>query len=1031
MSVRLINENSMALRHQVLPGIGFRLNACFLCWLFCAQAQSLSAKQQSSFGSLFHTGWNGKDGVPANINALAQTTDGFLWIATEAGLYRFDAVTFERFQSQSGPAMLSDGVSALLAQTDGGLWIGYVDGGTSLLNHGTVQNFGEKEGLGRGYVSALARDFDGTIWAATALGLKRFNGSRWVPIGGDWNFAATKPEELYVDHQGILWVASNSTLAYLRRGERRFHITAVRFSDLLSLSGTPEGVLLTSGIKGLIIPFLLSPNNSFLRGSPIALRSLAISVDRQGMLWIATTSDGVWRLPAPQWRSPPIKSGVISADNHFTRKDGLTSDEGTRVLEDAESNVWIATSTGLDRFRHAKLNSVPLPSGAYGLVMSPADEGGILVTTGAVPPGILHVSRDRIEPVKGAPAFLSHAYRDPGGTLWLGGLNAIWKYSKKKFVRVPLPPDMSHFRVLQAMTTDTSGSLWIAKRTSEVFRLAHGQWTKFGGMADLPRLCPTIIYTDASDRVWFGYEQNQMAVLEGNRVKTFSSRQGLNVGNITAISEKRGEVWIGGTLGLQRFDGAQFVTLMTATSELRDISGIIERSNGELWLNQRSGVVRIDHEEIRKFQHAPRHPVQFQLFNTLDGLPGAPLPATRLPSGMEAFYVTLWFTTSTGLVWLDPDHIPTNHIIPHVLIQSMKADDKTYEASKQLTFSSRVQNLVINYTAPSLSMPERVRFRYRLEGFDQDWQQAGTRRQAFYSQLAPGDYRFRVAACNDDGLWNWEGATYPFTITPTYYQTAWFKALLIVTALLTLAGLYQLRLRQLGQQLQLRYEERLAERTRIARELHDTLLQSFHGLILRFQAAQNMLPERPTQAITALGIAIERAAKAITESRDAVQELRSSQMDNEDLTQAVSAVGREFEADYISTMGSSEAPKFRVLVEGKSRRLHPTVQDNVYRIMREAISNAFRHARASNIEVDIRYGRRKLRLRVRDDGIGMNPTVFLDRHRTGHWGLPGMRERAKGIGGHFELWSEIHNGTEIEITVPASIAFKASGAHSV
>ncbi len=998
-----------------------------LALLFCMPLHSTELRLASSFAGIYHTGWGVRDGVPPNINDLAQTTDGYLWIATEGGLYRFDGVRFEQFQPQSGPVFPSDIVTALLAQPDGSLWIGYLNRGASLLKDGRLTNFGKKDGLGAGIVYRFVRDLTGSTWAATELGLKRFDGSHWDHVGTDWNFPASRAEDAFVDHQGTLWVSSGSTLVYLRRGERRFRPTGLRFSDVVSMSETQDGVLLTTGIKGRIIPFLLTPGNSFLRGSPLALRSVAISVDRKGMLWVATTSNGVWRLPAPAMSSPYSRLETISNQDRFTRLDGMTSNEGDQILEDAENDVWVATTGGLDRFRRAKLNSVALPSGAEGIVMSPADGGGIFVSTGAVSPGILHVSRNGAESVRAAPAFLSCAYRDRAGTLWLGGLNALWKFSKNHFFRVPLPPNIPHFRAIQAITIGPLGDLWVAIHQGEMFRLADDKWARLGGISGLPRSTPLVAYTDSLGRVWFGYEQGAIALLKESHVKIFSSKQGLKVGSVTAISEKKGNVWIGGTSGLQRFDGTRFFKLTTATEELKDISGIVERSNGDLWLNQRSGIARIDHIEINKFKQDTRYHVRLDMFNALDGMPGASLSISRLPSAVESSDGTLWFTTSSGLVWIDPEHIPTNHIIPTVLVQSVKADDKTYSVSKRLTLPNRTQNLAINYTALSLSMPERVRFRYILEGFDEEWQQAGARRQAFYSQLPPGGYRFRVIACNDDGAWNMAGANYEFTVAPAYYQTSWFRVLTIVAVLLTLSGLYRLRLRQVGRQVQLRYEERLAERTRIARDLHDTLLQSFHGLILRFQAVRNMLPTRPTQAMEALEIAIDRAANAITEGRDAVQELRSSQMSSNGLVETLTLMGRELEADNGNTTGSNDPAKFRVLVEGTPRHVHPTVQDNFYRITREALSNAFCHARASQIEVDIRYSRRMLRLRVRDDGIGMDPRLLFGRGRAGHWGLPGMRERARSIGGHFELWSEVGQGTEVEVTVPGAIAYKTSG----
>jgi signal transduction histidine kinase len=312
-----------------------------------------------------------------------------------------------------------------------------------------------------------------------------------------------------------------------------------------------------------------------------------------------------------------------------------------------------------------------------------------------------------------------------------------------------------------------------------------------------------------------------------------------------------------------------------------------------------------------------------------------------------------------------------------------------------------------------------------LEGFDSNWQEAGTRREAFYSQLPPGNYRFRIVACNNDGVWNLAGSTYEFNVAPAYYQRTWFRALTGVFILLLLSGLYKLRLRSVGRQLQVRYEERLAERTRIARELHDTLLQSFQGLILRFQAVRNMLPERPERAVSALETAIDRAAKAITEGRDAVQELRNRRSSGMSLVEVLTAMTRELEADNASTTIDGYPTQVRIMVEGTPRNVHPTVQANLLSIAREALLNAFRHARAKSVELDIDYSRRMLRLRVRDDGVGLDSKLQIDGRRTGHYGLPGMRERARTIGGKFEFWSRIQQGTEVEVIVPGAIAFKS------
>jgi signal transduction histidine kinase/ligand-binding sensor domain-containing protein len=1014
----ICRSRDLAISRAVLRSVVVGL----LYLLLCRPAEP--STQISSFSGLYHTGWGVSEGVPPNITDLAQTTDGYLWIGTEGGLYRFDGVRFERFQPLKGQGLLSEVITALLAQPDGGLWVGYLEGGATLLKDGRLRHFSENDGLGPRVVSMLARDPTGAIWAATALGLKRFEGSHWDHIESDWNFPGSYAERAYVDRNGTLWVSTGSTIVFLPRGERRFHPSGLRFHDLVAMAHARDGALWTSGIKGTVFPLRLDSPDSVRRGSPISLKSIAIAIDHRGMLWVPTTSDGVWRFQPPPFTAPSRATTILAGDR-FAHSDGLTANEGIQVLEDSENDVWVATSGGLDRFRPAKMKSVALPPGARGVVISASDQGGVFVSTGAVAPGILHVNRDETEPVRGAPAFLSCAYRSRDGTLWFGGMNALWKYAKGRFTRVPLPSNMPSFREMQAITEGRDGDLWIAARLGDLYRFASGKWKRSGGVDGLPHATPLVAYTDSLRRVWFGYEQNKIVLLEGEHVRSFAAAQGVKVGNITAVCEKDGEVWVGGTSGLQRFAEGRFQTVTAASGSFEAVSGIVERSNGDLWLNQNSGVLRISHEEIEKFKTDSQYPVQADTFNTLDGMPGAPNPSSRLPSAVESPDGSLWFSTSSGLVWIDPDDIPVNRLVPTVLIQSVTADDKTYREPKQLSFPNRLQNLAIRYTALSLSMPERVRFRYMLEGFDSNWQEAGTRREAFYSQLPPGNYRFRIVACNNDGVWNLAGSTYEFNVAPAYYQRTWFRALTGVFILLLLSGLYKLRLRSVGRQLQVRYEERLAERTRIARELHDTLLQSFQGLILRFQAVRNMLPERPERAVSALETAIDRAAKAITEGRDAVQELRNRRSSGMSLVEVLTAMTRELEAENASTTIDGYPTQVRIMVEGTPRNVHPTVQANLLSIAREALLNAFRHARAKSVELDIDYSRRMLRLRVRDDGVGLDSKLQIDGRRTGHYGLPGMRERARTIGGKFEFWSRIQQGTEVEVTVPGAIAFKS------
>jgi signal transduction histidine kinase len=336
------------------------------------------------------------------------------------------------------------------------------------------------------------------------------------------------------------------------------------------------------------------------------------------------------------------------------------------------------------------------------------------------------------------------------------------------------------------------------------------------------------------------------------------------------------------------------------------------------------------------------------------------------------------------------------------------------------------RDLAIDYTALSLVAPEKVHFKYKLEGQDREWREVVNDREVQYSNLAPGTYRFRVIASNNSGVWNLQGDTLEFSVAPAYYQTDWFRALCAIFLLVLLWAAYQFRIGQLQREFALTLDARVGERISIARDLHDTLLQSFHGLLLRFQTVLQLLPDRPIEAKEKLEGTIERAVKAITEGRDAVQGLRDSTIQTNDLAQAVSALGEELAID----PGKNGSAAIRVTVEGEPRDLHPILRDEIYRIAAEALRNAYRHAQARRIEVEIRYDNEQFRLRVRDDGKGIDPAILSRHESEGHYGLPGMRERAKLIGGKLAVWSEVDAGTEVELGIPAGVAYATASKRS-
>jgi signal transduction histidine kinase len=462
---------------------------------------------------------------------------------------------------------------------------------------------------------------------------------------------------------------------------------------------------------------------------------------------------------------------------------------------------------------------------------------------------------------------------------------------------------------------------------------------------------------------------------------------------------------------------------------------VTDDDDRSFWLKMACGLVRIARPELDAWTAAVdkgkdmKKQIQATVFDTSDGVRSSADSNHYSPQVAKTSDGRIWFLPWDGVSIVDPHHLPFNKLPPPVQVEQITADRKVYWQTWSYDASSLpprlpplVRDLTIDYTALSLVAPEKVRFRVKLEGWDHDWKDAGNDRKAFYSNLPPRRYRFRVMACNNSGVWNEAGTFLDFSIAPAYYQTNWFRALCVAAFLALLWGLYQLRLQQLAREFSAGLEARVNERTRIARELHDSLLQGFQGLMFRLQAVRDLLPGRASEAMQALDIALERGDKAIAEGRDTVLDLREPIIGDSDISQALTALSKELALQ----SGNGLVPCVRVLLEGKQRELNPMLRDEIYRIGREALRNAFRHARAQKIEAEITYSDSEFLLHVRDDGGGIDPEVVNQGARAGHWGLPGMRERAKSFGGKVEVWSEHGAGTEIELSVPGAIAYGKS-----
>jgi signal transduction histidine kinase/ligand-binding sensor domain-containing protein len=971
---------------------------------------------------LYHTGWTAADGAPTGVESLAQTRDGYLWIAGSAGLFRFDGVRFERIDSVRGQRLPSTNIMMLFAPRTGGLWVGYRFGGASFIDERGITNYGEREGLPSGSVTRFAQSDSGVIWANTTHGLRRLDGSTWEDVRETLKMPSERAKTtLRIARDGTLWIVINNEVMYLPPGGNAFVAADIRTSDEeIDFVEAPDGALwLTDerfGVRAVYVPGDVS-GRAHARRNWTALHDPAQGalwgklIDRDGTLWAASPV-GIHRVKNIARLLDPAIAEDTSRDT-FSTVDGLSAAYASAFLEDREGNIWIGTAGGLDRFRESRLTPVEFPRGSNGFAVA-AGDGGALMVGIDVEAGAFRVTAPAtVEPVPG-PQFINCIYRDADGVVWYGGRSKLWHSDGSKWIAVDVPADSApgNYYPVQAIAKDRSGRLWVSVVRSGVLRLADGKWTRFDGAA-------LTLAAGEDGRVWLGYPKNRIKLVEADTavVRELSLADGLDLANVMSILPTATGAWVGGELGLTRFDGHRFhAVTQRGGRQLPSVSGIVATAEGDLWLSSSAGAIRIPAAEVQNVTANPRYSVRYELFDFLDGMSGTPNAIRPLPSLAATSDGRLWFSTTNGIVWIDPKQTPHNALAPNVEVQSIVADGKAYAPGSGMRLPITPRNVQISYTALSLSIPERVRFRYQL-GAGEPWQDAGARRTAFFTDLGPGDYTFRVAAANNDGVWNETGASIAFTIPPAFYQTWWFYALCALACLALLTAMYAVRVRQVTAHVRDRLEARLAERERIARDLHDTLLQGMQGLIWRFQAATDRIPAGET-ARKQMEESLDRADQLLAESRDRVKDLRPAARDVADLAQALAAEGEQF--------AKLHSAKFRVSVQGASRDLHPIVREEGFMIGREAMANAFRHAGAADIETEVTYGDGALHVRIRDDGRGISTAVLEAGGKPGHFGLIGMRERAKKLGAHLEVWSKPGAGTEIDLRVPAEVAYRRS-----
>ena len=995
----------------------FKLALMLALTLFDSHSTALALDPKLELSQYAHTSWTVRDGYSLGaVFAMAQTPDGYLWLGGEYGLFRFDGVRFIPWQPPAGQQLPAKPYS-LLVTRDGTLWIGTFAGLASW-SGGKLTLYPELNDL---FVTSLLEDRDGTVWAGILANQGRLCSIRsgraecYLENGAFGAFVWSLGE----DSSGALWAGAESGLWRWKPGpSKRYAMSGPRVGDmtkaddgrlLLGVSGAGlrqivgdkvEEYSIHSAVnRSVLLPDHDVDSNKLLR-------------DRDGGLWIGTHQRGL--IHVNHGRTDVLK-----------KSDGLSGDISCSLFEDREGNVWVATTGGLDRFRELPVTSIStkqgLSSDATRSVLAAAD-GSIWV---ASQDGLTRWKDGQttvFHKASGLPDDATHSlFQDYRGRIWVSTNRGLAYYEDGKFVAVSDVPS----KEIYSIAGDHAGNIWLSgnKGLSHLFDgglVGHFPWSALGR-----RQQAKVIVCDRGG-LWLSFWQDGgVLYFKDGQVRTsYTPAEGLGKGPVAGLQlDRDGALWAATQDGgLSRIKDGRIATLTTKNGlPCETVHWSMEDNDHSLWLGTACGLVRVARSELDAWIANPQRKVELTVWDAADGVRlSAVSPAYFNPPVVKSSDGKLWFL-GEGVQVVDPHHLPVNKIVPPVYIEQVTADRKPYDVTQSLRLPPLVRDVAIDYTALSFVAAEKVRFRYKLEGYDNDWQEAGNRRQAFYTNLPPRNYRFRVIASNNSGVWNEEGALLDLSIDPAFYQTRWFRVAVVVLLIAMLWAAYQLRVRQLAHQFNMTLEARVSERTRIARELHDTLLQSFQGLLLRFQLVSQLFTVRPVEAKQTLDSAIDQASNAIGEARDAVQGLRSSALDTSDIVEAITAMADELTSD-IST---PESPAIDVKVEGARRDLNANVRDESYRIAVEALRNAFRHANAKRITVEIRFDPRQFQLSVSDDGKGIDEHA-MGRQPSRHFGLHGMRERAELFGGKLEVWSKLGSGTQLELSIPGATAYDLS-----
>ncbi len=897
--------------------------------------------------------WQTESGLPQNtVHAILQTHDGYIWLATEGGVVRFDGLKFAVYDSQNTPRLRSNNIRSLLEDRDHALWIGTADGLTRFKDS-EVSTFTTDQGLPGNNIWSISQDSGGRVWVNTSDGPAEFDGNGFRAHQSAEDFSNSTRATL-VDRSGRTWIGTSEGLIVRQNAYERSYSTkdGLPGNRISALYEDKEGTVWVSTDLGLA----RIVNNKVER-FPLtdALSSsivLSIFEDREGSLWLGTEAAGVTLLRDEKFTT-------------YTSKEGLSQDLVQCIFQGRNGDLWIGTNGGgLNRFRDHNFTSVTAKDGlSSNVILALAEDasGNLLVGT---PDGLNVLRNGGVRILTSADGladdFVRSIYKDADDSIWIATRGGLSHWQNEKF-KTYTRTDGLGSDFVGALLRDTRGNLWI------------------GTLQGLTRF-------------------------KAGEFRNYTTKDGLSSNIITALYEDRdGILWIGTQGGgLNQFTDERVFHYPSVAGLPDVIYGILEDANENLWISSKTGIFRASKKDLTAVAQGHKSTIAIASYGTADGMMVSECSGGGHPEAWKTADGSLWFSTLKGVAVIDPQRAERNRIPPPVALESVSIDDQTFDPERVANVPPGHSRFAFEYAGLSFIAPQRVRFRYKLEGFDRDWVNAGTRRTAYYTNIPPGNYRFRVLARNNDGGWNESGASFVFRLEPRFYQTYWFDLLLLLGIALCAYQVYRSRVRQVEAQ----FNAVLAERNRIAREIHDTLAQGFVAVSVQLEVVARMLSISVESAEEQLKRARTLVQDGLSEARRSIWQLRSQGPQNDDLASQLSKMASQV---------TSETPvKVQFEVLGTYRPLPRNVENELLSIGQEAVRNVVRHADAKHVKIDLRFEPKKLRMTIADDGCGFSGKPVASGP-NGHFGLQGMRERAEQIGADLTVTSAPGQGTRVSV----------------